>query len=712
MSLINNPSWIGFDGTPLTGKVPARLMMMAGTITPALLAEVQHAYHLFCLGKTTAVGDFFVTNRLLRDGSRVRCESMQGQDRVMVWSVNAPSRKMEIDGEFVFFWKFLQFTPPGNLEYGFDHNSWRNYAGTNMPATPTAFKERRVHGSRSWSSGMFTRKGKPVQLTWDGWLGGLVDFWVGGHPKQIFFPGTNNLASESISAACIARRPDGKLVIRAAVRRAGADIIFLSYFVDFINADTGEAFDDLSALMQARRLNAENVKPFPSGEKPFANRITEDGEWTQRGRMSFNSSGTAVAFITAVMGRRVRSSSASSVEEEFPTPGLAIAVVSYDDNTTLQCTYAATSESSTRAETVSSFVPSYGRYVGYENTTGTARVRSIVDVGFLGDELVWVWKQCERESVYRVDSTQNQNVLNRSVRWTITAGHSRHGELVRLTNDMGFSGQTLLSTGGNSISGAWSGASKYLDIGYGGDLSRDSFCIGLCEDAMAPTPILTDSGAPLQDGYLSLTGQDVDVALVKMRYDVYLGGRRVARGLDAARCFSSIDPPYTPRAQDLTISNGRVVRKNYGAYSMYVYDQLPRPEDAGVDEYSTSCNVDAGGYVFAPYYRRWALDPVGFEDVTAWSGLLIVVDDGKTAECAVAPDARAVFVSDPDFSLSANYGPNRAGMCHFIRLKKEGSTAEMFRMAFEGPAVEPGKQYLITPRDGAFDYRAQDLDTA
>lgn len=85
MSLANK-NWVGLDGTPVTGAVPPQLLVMQGKLTPERHGAVAHAYHLFCLAKATAVGEFFISNRVLTDGTRVRCESMQKIDRVLVWA--------------------------------------------------------------------------------------------------------------------------------------------------------------------------------------------------------------------------------------------------------------------------------------------------------------------------------------------------------------------------------------------------------------------------------------------------------------------------------------------------------------------------------------------------------------------------------------------------------------------------------------------------
>lgn len=90
MSLLNNPHWIGFDGTPITGKVPTRAIVT--TDTPGLVmngqqhAGVNHAYKLFCDAVQVSANPdgFHVQHRTLPDGTTIRMESNQGQHRVFV----------------------------------------------------------------------------------------------------------------------------------------------------------------------------------------------------------------------------------------------------------------------------------------------------------------------------------------------------------------------------------------------------------------------------------------------------------------------------------------------------------------------------------------------------------------------------------------------------------------------------------------------------
>lgn len=86
MSGLVNQHWIGLDGEPVTGRVPPSIRMMAGVMTPEIMAEVAHRYYLFSLCNQASVAQYFVANKKLPDGSRIRIVSNNGNDVVMVWS--------------------------------------------------------------------------------------------------------------------------------------------------------------------------------------------------------------------------------------------------------------------------------------------------------------------------------------------------------------------------------------------------------------------------------------------------------------------------------------------------------------------------------------------------------------------------------------------------------------------------------------------------
>lgn len=91
MTRLNDPSFIGFDGEPVTGRVPPRLFVY-GEMSPAQRGLVAHAYKLFCDAKRVNVGGFLVQNRKLDDGTRVRMVALQGQDQVTVWPTGGPTK--------------------------------------------------------------------------------------------------------------------------------------------------------------------------------------------------------------------------------------------------------------------------------------------------------------------------------------------------------------------------------------------------------------------------------------------------------------------------------------------------------------------------------------------------------------------------------------------------------------------------------------------
>lgn len=89
MSLLSTPLWQDLGGNPRTGVIPPTLTVRSGRLTPQRHAEIEQIYLRFCMAKLAAVGEFFVFNRVLTDGTRVRMESLQGRDRVMVWASDA-----------------------------------------------------------------------------------------------------------------------------------------------------------------------------------------------------------------------------------------------------------------------------------------------------------------------------------------------------------------------------------------------------------------------------------------------------------------------------------------------------------------------------------------------------------------------------------------------------------------------------------------------
>lgn len=174
MSLFN-AGWIGFDGEPITGRVPAQVRVMNNAIvTPVQYAQLAHAYKLFTDAKRVSVCDFFVQNRILEDGSRVRMESMLGQDIVMIWPAGAGGDVLP--GGF--------YAVPTNASCRFGLPSWdpkfsglwADYQRDEVP--PKKLRRSRVlpttgvgvqhPGNVTWSSPQVSKNGKPVVLSWVG----------------------------------------------------------------------------------------------------------------------------------------------------------------------------------------------------------------------------------------------------------------------------------------------------------------------------------------------------------------------------------------------------------------------------------------------------------------------------------------------------------------------------------------------------------------
>ena len=87
MTYLVQPSWIGFDGRPITGVIPPRLRLMSGVMTPTLASEVAHRYKIFHLNKQASRAEYFVTDTALPDGSRLRIVANGRIEDVLVWSV-------------------------------------------------------------------------------------------------------------------------------------------------------------------------------------------------------------------------------------------------------------------------------------------------------------------------------------------------------------------------------------------------------------------------------------------------------------------------------------------------------------------------------------------------------------------------------------------------------------------------------------------------
>lgn len=98
MSLLNNPNWIGFDGTPITGRVPPQVIVSSQPpgliLTPEQQGQMQHAFKLFADAvAVSAIPDgFHVQHRdYPQHGMSLRMVSNLGQQRVFAKLVGEES---------------------------------------------------------------------------------------------------------------------------------------------------------------------------------------------------------------------------------------------------------------------------------------------------------------------------------------------------------------------------------------------------------------------------------------------------------------------------------------------------------------------------------------------------------------------------------------------------------------------------------------------
>lgn len=254
MSLLNTPLWQDLGGNPRTGVHPPTLVMCSGRLTPQRHGEIQQIYMRFSLAKLTAVGEFFVFNRVLSDGTRVRLESMQGKDRVFVWAADIVE-----DDEFA--GDGWCFTPandqnlsgfvrrpgaaPGSLSASAFQGVGSNGSGGKPVFTFVSKKTggRKLctpleGGSRMWrSTKAHTKGGDPETLTFD-----HQAVYVSGSKAVMDFAGSTG-SSTHIEGAAIAKRGAEKWLVFITSNRLGAIRLRDLKPTNTNFVDCGSAFD-------------------------------------------------------------------------------------------------------------------------------------------------------------------------------------------------------------------------------------------------------------------------------------------------------------------------------------------------------------------------------------------------------------------------------------------------------------------------------------
>lgn len=702
MSRLINQNWIGLNGEPVTGRVPPQLIMMEGVLTPRQYAQVTHAYQMFCMGKLTSTTDYFVADRRLTDGTRVRCESMQGRDRVLVWSV-APKGSPEIQPlNFQFQWAKLRGTAAETDAF----YSWRRCERRSPPATYTGFPETEYPGNFTWSSKKIRVKGRMVQLSWGVPRAYSYDpesttgLWVDGAKVRRFNPaGMEVSTSKAFMAACIVRKKIGgvdRFLLRVLeVTFEAGDAISID-FVDYGEYPAGTPFATLTSLTSGGRMTEVERTAGPTGWTRRSGGPNTADLWTPVTRMCFSESGGRVAFVAKFA--ELPDTDEGSVAGL--TQGVAIADIDIEEGT-LTRVYAGRTYAEGTVITAYTYDEATGTPGGGTSTAGTSIVRTPMAADYLGEELVWVWKEYARTgndgfTVYDNDGTG----FVRNTEWVVSAGHSKHGKLVEFTHSMSVTVDGFRSAGGSG-SASRVGGTKYLDVAFGGNLARDGFVLGWCEEELAPAPTLTYSG--YSGGYVSFAGEDVTIAPEQLRFNAYMGGRRVAQGLLGPRVFGRVDPPWTP-STGFTITEDEVTYANAGTRSIMV----PHPYGAPGDNETISRYFDsqlglAGGLVTSGDVTLWGVGRVFFYDFSY--GLMdpngvFICSPTPVIQCVVSAGGKAMYAMAPEYGADI-VQPTRAGLCHFVRTTE--NVARVFQLAYTGiDPTNPDPPYLLVPHLGIF----------
>lgn len=243
MSQIHNRHWIGFNGEPITGRIPPQLLVYGPDLTGRQRGEVFHIYKLFTDACRVALGDYHVRNRVLSDGSRVRCTSFMGQDTVQVWTrgkvveeelggfVCRPTSgvgdgsEWEHEGPARWWGKpyTAENTPLGTLYGEKEFSVLRPKWGRKLPSSRYSIKKgvEFQYGAVDWQG----RDPKTDVLSWDAKTYNYVYFFSGTGNIQFFFDrwfqfGTSGTFNENF----IDSTKSSNFVRRALNRGSGSNV--------------------------------------------------------------------------------------------------------------------------------------------------------------------------------------------------------------------------------------------------------------------------------------------------------------------------------------------------------------------------------------------------------------------------------------------------------------------------------------------------------
>lgn len=84
MSALHDPTWLDFDGTPITGRAAPSLVVEGGQLDRAQEADLKRAYQAFRMARRVAPDKFLTRRTELSDGTQVLMATAQDRDVVRV----------------------------------------------------------------------------------------------------------------------------------------------------------------------------------------------------------------------------------------------------------------------------------------------------------------------------------------------------------------------------------------------------------------------------------------------------------------------------------------------------------------------------------------------------------------------------------------------------------------------------------------------------
>jgi hypothetical protein len=565
---LHDPNFLTFAGEPITGRSPPQLLVRGndGQLTPAQYAGVTQAYRQFKTAVNVSPAPYSVRNRVLADGTTIRLESNQGNDRVFVSPPPVLAQPPQQGGLELLQDVFKAvpssvlhrngYTPPG------DPGPSAQWLGYRKNAPPPALEHVAAlvshPGHVSWASDSFKDKdGFRVQLSWrgpddryshsSGWSAATGGSFV-AHEDHAYAIGSRSVlyqdsgdlwingrwvdtqVNKIIAAALHRPDPEGapsNVVLRVCTDNYPQPSSTRGFAVYDLVPD-GAAIGDstLAGLLKASAFDiaATHVAANFKGNLTAA----DTGKWNFRQRPHFDQNGARLA-TSAVVPEPLAQFGLSYLGLVLGLPDLEILeTIGYDFSDV-------SSENGSYGMT-----PSPPTYVAEASATGQRDVEesNLLAIDFLGEEVVHLRRRrvYARTSEYESGATwggfnPSSGTESHSETVGISVIHSAHGVLV----DYSYAFDTDSSWGDGDIGLSVGDEANEL-VSFVGDLSRDMFAIGWSSatDLHAASGTVPGENSGTAAGP---TGSGISRARSNplLKYDVYVRGVKVGDQVEGTR---------------------------------------------------------------------------------------------------------------------------------------------------------------------------------